>query len=109
MDNHLLKEKMMSFANVVMRVPLLFIIDELLRISLGMPVNTVVLNETQNSLNSGDGVKNLFVESFASVSSEPYLFQQFNINSYIYQTYVLAIFKIFICCFGKLVILSFLY
>ncbi|KAF7987252.1 hypothetical protein HCN44_003014 [Aphidius gifuensis] len=100
MDNHLLKERMMSFANVVMRVPLLFIIDELLRISLGMPINTVVLNETQSTLNSGVGVKNLFVESFASVSSEPYLFQQFNINSYIYQTYVLAIFKIFICCFG---------
>lgn len=100
MDNHLMKERMMSFANVVMRVPPLFIIDELLRISLGIPENPIVLNDTQSNLKI-NSVQNSIVESLSAVSPEPFFIQQFNINSYFYQIYVLSIFKFLTCCFGK--------
>ncbi|XP_057335696.1 protein TRC8 homolog [Microplitis mediator] len=98
----LVGDRMMGIANVVMRVPPLFIIDELLRIGLGMPEETIVLNATDHyDYNKYASVQNTIVGSIASVATaEPSLIQSFNINSYFYQAYILTIMRFFACCFG---------
>lgn len=45
-----LRERIFSFASVIMRVPPLFVIDELLRIGLGLTEETVVFNSTKDGL-----------------------------------------------------------
>lgn len=99
----LVGDRMMGIANVVMRVPPLFIIDELLRIGLGMPEETIVLNATDHyDYDKYASVQNTIVGSIASVATaEPSLIQSFNINSYFYQAYILTIMRFFACCFGK--------
>uniref|UniRef100_A0A0C9RPK6 Trc8 protein n=1 Tax=Fopius arisanus TaxID=64838 RepID=A0A0C9RPK6_9HYME len=96
----IMRDRIMGFANVVMRVPPLFIIDELLRMSLGVPEDNVILlsNETLNNFKV-ESMQNTLVGSL--VSPEPFFMQQFNINDYFYQTYVNTLMKFLACCLGE--------
>ncbi|XP_015597176.1 protein TRC8 homolog [Cephus cinctus] len=91
----------LNFADVIMRVPPLFIIDELLRIGLDLPTGeTVTLKNTEHRF-IGMDAPDTIVDSFVSVSSEPFLMQLFNFNQYFYQTYLLMILKLSACCIGS--------
>ncbi|XP_063992542.1 protein TRC8 homolog [Diachasmimorpha longicaudata] len=98
----IMRDRIMGFANVVMRVPPLFIIDELLRISLGVPEENVIVlsNETVVDNLKVSSVQNTIVGSL--VSAEPFFMKQFNIDDYLYQTNVITPMKFFACCSGIL-------
>ncbi|KAG8035091.1 hypothetical protein G9C98_001581 [Cotesia typhae] len=97
----LVGDRMLGIANVVMRVPPLFIIDELLRIGVGMPEDAIVLNATDYDYNKYASIQNTLVGSIASVAStEPSLIHSFNINCYFFQAYVLTLVRFFACSFG---------
>ncbi|XP_011691954.1 PREDICTED: protein TRC8 homolog isoform X2 [Wasmannia auropunctata] len=75
-----IRERILSFADVVMRVPPLFIIDELLRIGLGLPNDNIVLKITTDS----------------------FLMEQFDWTHLVYKAYLIIMFKFLCCCVGFL-------
>lgn len=89
----LLREKFLLFADVLMRVPALFIIDELLKV--GIPDDNVTLQGT--GFENGN-VSSIF--SFATYTTYSFLVEQFNIVYIAYKTYLLITFEIFLCCIG---------
>ncbi|XP_023289224.1 protein TRC8 homolog [Orussus abietinus] len=79
-----MRSKVLKFADVIMRVPALFIIDELLRIGLGFP---------------GEGVSDTFVGSFVA-TPEPFTVQAVNSTHYTYQAILLSALKVNACILG---------
>ncbi|XP_070155011.1 protein TRC8 homolog [Polyergus mexicanus] len=98
-----LRERILSFADVIMRVPPLFIIDELLRIGLGLPNDNIVLNSTEN----GFKITNVgtIVNTISAVTTDTFLMDQFDLTHFTYKTYLIIIFKFLSCCLGCLVAL----
>lgn len=88
------------FADIIMRVPPLFIIDGLLRIRLGLPDETVVLNSTDDDFKI-DSILNTFAESFPLVGPESFLLEYFNLEQKGYQMFIVIMLKFIICCTGK--------
>lgn len=99
-----MRMKILNFANVMMRVPPLFIIDELLRIGLGLPSENIVLNDTEHGFKLMN-VSDTIVSSFVAVTPEPFLIHQLNLNQYFYQAYFLIALKFIACCLGCVVAL----
>lgn len=92
-----IRERVLSFADVVMRVPPLFIIDELLRIGLGLPNDNIILK------NHECGFKNTNLSSIAcsAVTTDSFLMEQFDFAHLAYKTYLIIMFKFLCCCIGK--------
>lgn len=94
MDNIIIRDKMMGLVNVVMRVPPLFIIDELLRIGMGIPEDNITLNNTDdNNFQMATG-KNSILGTIAGVAPESLYF----LHTYVTTTIIM---KFIACCFGK--------
>lgn len=93
-----LRERILSFADVIMRVPPLFIIDELLRISLGLPNDNIVLESTENSFKT---INVGIVNSISAVTTDSFLMEQFDLTRFAYKTYLIIIFKFLSCCLGE--------
>ncbi|XP_012530897.1 protein TRC8 homolog [Monomorium pharaonis] len=93
-----IREKILSFVDVVMRVPPLFIIDELLRISLGLPNDNVVLDESVFETNNLSSI----ASSISAVTTNSFLMDQFDLTQFAYKTYLIILFKFFCCCIGFL-------
>jgi len=90
-----IREKILSFADILMRVPPLFIIDELLRISLGLPGDDIIMDSIENDF------KTTNVSSIFSVATYSFLIEQFGFIYIAYKTYLLITFKFLCCCIGK--------
>lgn len=88
------------FADIIMRVPPLFIIDGLLRIRLGLPDETVVLNSTDDDFKI-DSILNTFAESFPLVGPESFLLEYFNFEQKGYEMFIMIMLKFIVCCAGK--------
>ncbi|XP_011250761.1 protein TRC8 homolog [Camponotus floridanus] len=97
-----MRERILSFADVIMRVPPLFIIDELLRISLGLPNDNIVLESTENSFKT---INVGIVNSISAVTTDSFLMEQFDFTRFAYKTYLIIVFKFLSCCLGCLVAL----
>ncbi|XP_072759780.1 protein TRC8 homolog [Anoplolepis gracilipes] len=98
-----IRERMLSFADVIMRVPPLFIIDELLRIGLGLPNDNIVMDITENGFNTTN--VGTIVNSISAVTTDLFLMEQFDLTHFAYKAYLIIIFKFLSCCLGCLVAL----
>lgn len=93
-----MRERILSFADVIMRVPPLFIIDELLRIGLGLPNDNIVLDSTENGFKTTNvGI----VNSISAVTTDSFLMEQFDLTRFAYKTYLIMIFKFLSCSLGE--------
>lgn len=103
-----MRERLFNFAGIIMRVPPLFVIDELLRFGLGVSQETMALNSTDYGFKMND-VPDGVLESIVSVADNSVLNQQnwtgsYEMsNSYIYsyQIYLMTALKFLACCFGN--------
>ncbi|CAL1673638.1 unnamed protein product [Lasius platythorax] len=95
-----IRERILSFADVIMRVPPLFIIDELLRIGLGLPNDNIVLDSTENGFKTTN--VGTIVNSISAVTTDSFLIEQFDLTRFTYKTYLIIIFKFLSCCLGCL-------
>ncbi|XP_051157330.1 protein TRC8 homolog [Leptopilina boulardi] len=91
-----MREWVMNFADVIMRVPPLFVIDELLRISPGFSGDNSEMEKISDNFTMMN-VSDSFIGVIASASSEPFL-QHLSLNSY--QIYFMTAFKVIACCLG---------
>ncbi|XP_012260260.2 protein TRC8 homolog [Athalia rosae] len=92
-----IRSRVLYVADVVMRVPPLFIIDELLRVGLGLPTENLVLNETDNGFVN---VPDSLVGSLVGVTTEANLLHQYESNQQFYQLYLITALKFILCCLG---------
>lgn len=84
-----------------MRVPPLFVIDELLRIGLGLPSDNIVLEyNTENGFKTIDEPGTI-ASSISSVTMDSFLMEQFDWNNFTYRTYLIIMFKFLCCCLGE--------
>ncbi|XP_029157154.1 protein TRC8 homolog [Nylanderia fulva] len=95
-----IRDRVLSFADVIMRVPPLFIIDELLRIGLGLPSDNIVLDSTENGFKTSN--VGTIVNSISAVTTDSFLVEQFDLTHFTYKTYLIIIFKFLSCCLGCL-------
>ncbi|KMQ90907.1 protein trc8-like protein [Lasius niger] len=95
-----IRERILSFADVIMRVPPLFIIDELLRIGLGLPNDNIVLDSTENGFKTTN--VGTIVNSISAVTTDSFLIEQFDLTRFTYKTYLIIIFKFLSCCLDVL-------
>jgi len=94
-----IRERILNFADVVMRVPPLFIIDELLRIGLGLPNDNIVLKNNEFGLKTTN-LSNI-ANSISTVTTDSFLMEQFDLTHVAYKTYLIIVFKFLCCCIGE--------
>ncbi|KAF3420947.1 hypothetical protein E2986_10465 [Frieseomelitta varia] len=92
-----MKEKLLTFADVIIRVPPLFIIDELLRIGLGLSTDNVVLHNSEHSFKISK-VSDSFVNSIIPTS----LLNPFDFEYLAYKLHFAIVLKFLCCCLGYL-------
>lgn len=95
-----IREMLLSFADVIMRVPPLFIIDEILKIDLSLPNSTVILNNPENGFQITN-IPGTIVFSISSDTKKSFLIEQVDLNYFPYMAYVIVIFKFLCCCLGE--------
>ncbi|XP_071569341.1 protein TRC8 homolog [Temnothorax nylanderi] len=93
-------ERILSFADIVMRVPPLFIIDELLRIGLGLPNDNIVLKNNEYGFKTTN--LSSIASSISAVTTDSFLIEQFDFTHLAYKTYLIIVFKFLCCCIGFL-------
>ncbi|KYM81576.1 Protein TRC8 like protein [Atta colombica] len=98
--NTSIRERILSFADVIMRVPPLFIIDELLRISLGLPNDNIVLESNEHGFKTTN--VSSIPGSISAVTTDSFLMDQFDFTHLAYKAYLIIIFKFLCCCIGFL-------
>lgn len=96
-----------NIANVIFRVPPLFIIDELLRIGLGLPGENVVLDSEERGFKIAK-VPDTAVNSVASLVSNS-LIEPFDFGHLTYKMYLMIVMKFLCCCLGKIFTLQSMY
>jgi len=94
-----IRERILSFADVIMRVPPLFIIDELLRISLGLPNDNIVLESNEHGFKTTN--VSSIPGSISAVTTDSFLMDQFDFTHLAYKAYLIIMFKFLCCCIGK--------
>lgn len=108
----LIREKIYNFANVLMRVPPIFLLDELLRIGLGVPQESIGLNYTENSYKMMDRDDSSIESIVSSAGNSVLSTQNFTQDSspFIlvssYQLYGMIALRFVACCVGKLFLLT---
>lgn len=99
-----IRDRSHCFVNIIMRVPLLFVIDELLRMGLKVPEETVVCNY------NGHGFQNVSTSSNEE-SKWNFFAQPLDTTDYFKcfcATYLMTITKFVACMTGEFVVSSFL-
>lgn len=81
-----LRSKALALVEVLLRVPPLFVVDEFLKISLGLPVSG---GEEVSALS------NVTVDHVDITSSDVNYY-----DSQFYNAFVITLFKFFVCCLG---------
>lgn len=92
-----IREKLYTFVDVIIRVPPLFIIDELLRIGLGLSDNDVVLDSSEHDFKISK-VSDHIVDSILPTS----LLDLFDFYHFGYQMHFIILLKFLCCCLGKI-------
>ncbi|KAG5345015.1 TRC8 protein, partial [Acromyrmex heyeri] len=95
-----IRERILSFADVVMRVPPLFIIDELLRIGLGLPNDDIVLESNEHGFKTTN--LSSISNSISAVTTDSFLMDQLDFTHLAYKAYLIIMFKFLCCCIGFL-------
>ncbi|XP_011058155.1 PREDICTED: protein TRC8 homolog isoform X2 [Acromyrmex echinatior] len=95
-----IRERILSFADVVMRVPPLFIIDELLRIGLGLPNDDIVLESNEHGFKTTN--LSSISSSISAVTTDSFLMDQLDFTHLAYKAYLIIMFKFLCCCIGFL-------
>ncbi|CAD1479020.1 unnamed protein product [Heterotrigona itama] len=90
-----MREKLLTFVDVIIRVPPLFIIDELLRIGLGLSTDNVVLYNSERSFKISK-VSDSFVNSIIPTS----LLNPFDFEYLAYKLHFATVLKFLCCCLG---------
>ncbi|XP_024892233.1 protein TRC8 homolog [Temnothorax curvispinosus] len=93
-------ERILSFADIVMRVPPLFIIDELLRIGLGLPNDNIVLKNNEYGFKTTN--LSSIASSISAVTTDSFLMDHVDFTHLAYKTYLIIVFKFLCCCIGFL-------
>lgn len=93
-----MREKFLTFADVIIRVPPLFIIDELLKMGLGMPNDNVVLDSTE----SGFKISKVSDSVVDSVTPNSLMIDPFDFDHLVYKIYFIIVLKSLCCCLGKI-------
>lgn len=91
-----MRDKLLTFADVIIRVPPLFIMDELLRIGLGLPDENVVLESTEHDFEISK-VSNNIVDAMIPSFLVPFDFEYFA-----HKMDFIIILKFLCCCLGKI-------
>ncbi|XP_076547005.1 TRC8 ring finger protein [Osmia lignaria lignaria] len=94
--NSSMREKFLTFADVIIRVPPLFIIDELLKMGLGMPNDNVVLDSTE----SGFKISKVSDSVVDSVTPNSLMIDPFDFDHLVYKIYFIIVLKSLCCCLG---------
>lgn len=104
-----IRTKLLNFAIIIMRVPPLFVIDELLRTNMGMPEESIVLDSTEygyKMMENQDGVVESLVNaagnlafSSSNCSESDNLHLTSLVNSY--RLPLLALLRFLACCIGE--------
>ncbi|XP_076630345.1 TRC8 ring finger protein [Colletes latitarsis] len=92
-------KRFLGFINVIIRVPHLFVIDELLRIGFGLPTQSVVLDSTENGFKMSKNVAST-VDTMASVTSNLFVMESFDFGHLAYKMYFMIVLKFVCCCLG---------
>lgn len=95
-----MREKILCFADVIMRVPPLFIIDEILRTDLGLPNSNISLDSPENDFKTTN-IPGTIVNSISSVTTDSFLMEQFELSQFAYKAYLIIAFKFLCCCLGE--------
>ncbi|CAK9807592.1 Protein TRC8 homolog [Anthophora quadrimaculata] len=90
-----MRERFLTFADVIIRVPPLFIIDELLRIGLGLSGENVVLDSTERGFKISK-VSDSIVNSIAPTS----VLDPFDLEYNAVKMHLIIIMKFICCCLG---------
>lgn len=93
------RESILSFADIVMRVPPLFIMDELLRISLGLPNDNIILESNEYDFKTTN--LSSIASSISAVTRDSFLMDQLDFTHLAYKAYLIIMFKFLCCCIGK--------
>lgn len=98
-----MREMLLSFADVIMRVPPLFIIDEILKIDLSLSNNNAVSDNPENDFQiTNTPVPGTLIFSISSVTKDSsYLVEQVDLSYFAYMSYLIVIFKCLCCCLGE--------
>ncbi|TGZ57183.1 TRC8-like protein [Temnothorax longispinosus] len=91
-------ERILSFADIVMRVPPLFIIDELLRIGLGLPNDNILLKNNEYGFKTTN--LSSIASSISAVTTDSFLMDHVDFTHLAYKTYLIIVFKFLCCCIG---------
>ncbi|OAD56526.1 Protein TRC8 like protein [Eufriesea mexicana] len=89
-----MRERLLTFVDVIIRVPPLFIMDELLRIGLGLPSDNVVLESTEHDFEISK-VSNSIVNSMIPSFLVPFDFEYFA-----HKMHFIIVLKFLCCCLG---------
>lgn len=92
-----------DFVNVILRVPPLFIIDELFRIGFGLSSENVVLESTDHGFKLAKVPENT-INTMISVTSNLFLIEPFTFGHLVYKIYFMIVLKFLCCCLGKIFI-----
>ncbi|XP_003490539.1 protein TRC8 homolog [Bombus impatiens] len=90
-----IREKLHTFVDAIIRVPPLFIIDELLRIGLGLSSNNVVLHSSENGFKISK-VSDSIVDSIIPIS----FIDSFGFEYFAYKMHLIIALKFLCCCLG---------
>lgn len=86
-----IRDKVLTFVDIIMRVPPLFIIDELLKISLGISVN----DDYMSKLNIGYPISSI------AIDYDDFLMKELFFTDIPYKYYLIISCKIVCCCLGE--------
>ncbi|CAL7938181.1 unnamed protein product [Xylocopa violacea] len=90
-----MRERFLSFAEIIIRVPPLFIIDELLRIGLGLSTDNVVLEISEHSYKLAK-----VTDSTVNTMAPSSLLDPFNFEYLAYKMHFIIVLKFLCCCLG---------
>lgn len=92
-----IREKLHTFVDAIIRVPPLFIIDELLRIGLGLSNDNIVLHSSENGFKIAK-VSDSIMDSIIPVS----FIDSFGFEYFAYKMHLIIALKFLCCCLGKI-------
>ncbi|XP_023248607.1 protein TRC8 homolog [Copidosoma floridanum] len=104
-----LRERLFSFAEIIMRVPPLFVIDEMLRIGLGVSQEPLTFNSSDSGFSLENPAGNGALESMVSAAGNSVFIGQnwtqmysapIAYDVFFYQVYLMTALRFFICCLG---------
>lgn len=95
MELGVVRGRFLSFVDVIMRVPPLFIIDELLRIGFGLPGEGISQSDADIDFRT-NSVPNF--SDYVSMQSKTLMLDP---DRHLYHNYLIILLRVIACCFGN--------